>query len=520
MPLIIDNKSIERLNGPINIFILKPKDIFKSINQNYLILLGEEHNLKNYQQCFNDVNCSEVQTDFIKILNKFATTTRTDFYIESFSSIKKKDLSLWDPMNIDNKVKSDIRKRYIDSYENVQKIYYNLYNDPELRTLSKDDEKAKKKIKEYEELIEKNPARSRQPSIIHNIEFLYKSCFITKIKDQLCEYKNIKWHFSDARKYRSYSGESYNINNITEVLKDFSNFLLDYFDENNENIITEQELIELIENIGEHFESNTDVTTSLKNIKTMLTRIDLFIKELLDTRVFKKQLDKMDEYSKSIFTIDSFIQYIGMLKSRFFAGIDFDNLLIILELLIEYYEVCPEGNCENESKERSIIIIERLNKIKLNKELLLQYSYYAQGLGNAILDIYFILRIHKIDEGKINKKLVVSFFGAIHSETINYYFTEIVKTHDLIYFSENNENKYVTITDEINLNEFMEHIPIIRDTSIEYGGKTCKSKTYKSKSNKSKTYKSKTCKSKKCKSKTYKSKTCKSKTNKKHYLKR
>lgn len=147
MPLILDSKNIQFINGPITCGFLQQNHLNPSLNNNYLIFFGDEHNMNNYEPCYNDINCSELQTDFIDALNTFASTTRTDFYVEDFMRLARKNvLSHADFSTTDY----NEHKKYL---ELDQDIYKNLRTDPRLKTLDKST--SQDIITQYENIIKK-----------------------------------------------------------------------------------------------------------------------------------------------------------------------------------------------------------------------------------------------------------------------------------------------------------------------------------------------------------------------------
>jgi hypothetical protein len=179
----------------------------------------------------------------------------------------------------------------------------------------------------------------------------------------------------------------------------------------------------------------------------------------------------MNEETKSIFSKDSFILLAYAYKT-YFKDVNIQGFVKMIELLIRFFTLCPSDICDEKSVDNVNVIIQDLNSLSFSKDILIQYGYIAMAVGNCAMDIYFILRIYKQDNNIPNKKIVVSYFGSIHSDKLIYYFTEIVKTHTIQFFSISPPDKRrIEITETINLNEIMEHEPIIIK-----GGKNKKTK--------------------------------------------
>ena len=309
---------------------------------------------------------------------------------------------------------------------------------------------------------------------------LYNSCFYKVFKSELCPYKNIKWQFADARKINKYDDKSYSIETITYTTDMINKFILENFNSDDKNEITDELLLNLRVDM---FEYNINVIDILTDINIILTDTSLYIEKLLDRQIFKKQLNKMNEETKSIFSKHSFILLADAYKT-YFKDVNIQGFVHMIELLISFFKLCPAGVCSEEHVDNANDIIQKLNGLSFPKDILIQYGYIAMAVGNCAMDIYFILRIYKQDNDIPNKKIVVSYFGSIHSDKLIYYFTEIVKTHTVQFFSRCRPDiRRIEITETINLNEIMEHEPIIIK-----GGKNKKTKKIrKSRKNRRKT---------------------------------
>ena len=106
--MILGEKRINKISGPVSIFMLKPnKDFFKSVKQEnnhipIMLLFGDTH-FSNSDQC-PDCKCDEdsesccyhvYSTNFLQLLNKYSTKEHCiDFYMEFYlqSELKKSGL--------------------------------------------------------------------------------------------------------------------------------------------------------------------------------------------------------------------------------------------------------------------------------------------------------------------------------------------------------------------------------------------------------------------------------------------
>jgi hypothetical protein len=127
----------------------------------------------------------------------------SSFYYESKKS-----------MDLGIKIFKSFDKNYPNlkrTIENTQNVYKDLRNDQRLREL--DETSSTSIINEYEEKIKRDPYRIRSGrSNMTELNNLYYSCFYTIFKDELCPYKNIKWHYGDARKAQNYTKDNINSN--------------------------------------------------------------------------------------------------------------------------------------------------------------------------------------------------------------------------------------------------------------------------------------------------------------------
>jgi len=477
MPLTLDNNVINVINGPTQVHFLQQINTDPKLNNNFFLFFGEQHDLKNYTPCFNDVDCVEIQTDFIKMLNSFASTTRTDFYFEKFLGfIPKKKL----PKN--KSITSQDKKMYSAVASNIQNVYSKLRGDTELKNMS--PEERTKKIAEYTEEIKTNRYRLYDKrSSMSEMESLYTSCFNLPLKEELCPYKNINWQYEDARESSHYlSGNPFSsIESITYDIQDFFNKFFDnYLDTNN----TDKQQVSKDALIG--FEDDAEASKintieMLSNIKLMVTDLNAYIKNLIARPIYQKQLNKMNEYTKSIFTEDSFVALANS-YAMLFKPEDFSNLNTVVDLFISYYNLCPDGtNCLPGNETKLEQLIAKFNALSFKKNQLNQMVYIPMAIGNCAMDIYFILRTYKQDTGAPNKKLTLNYSGSIHPEKLANYFTNIVNTHKSLYSADAIEDsRRVPITQDINLNEIMGHAP------ITVGGKKTRKYKKNKRANKSK----------------------------------
>ena len=478
MPLTLDNNVINVINGPTQVHFLQQINTDANLNNNFFIFFGEQHDLADYNPCFNDVDCVEIQTDFVKMLNTFASTTRTDFYFEKFLGFIPKNKSK-------SMTSQNIQKYSVDASK-FQNVYSKLRGDTELKNMN--PEERKQKIAKYNKEIGRNPFKSDERSSMSEMESLYKSCFNLPLKEELCPYKNINWQYGDARQSARYLSSNIFASSIVSITSDVKEFY-DYFLKDHLNRENEaKKEVDKDALIG--FEYNAEggkinTIEMLSNLKLMVTDLNAYIKKLIAQPIYQKQLNKMNEYTKSILTEGSFVE-LAKAHAEFFEQEDFSNLNTVVDLFISYYNLCPDGkNCTPGNETKLEELIAEFNKLSFTEKEIEQMVYIPMAIGNCAMDIYFILRTYKQDTGIPNKKLTLNYTGSIHSEKLAFYFTDIVKTHRSLYSADAIEgSRRVPITQGINLNEIMGHAP------ITVGGKKTRKYKKNKRANKSKKNKS------------------------------
>ena len=79
MPLTLDNNVINVINGPTQVHFLQQINTDANLNNNFFIFFGEQHDLADYNPCFNDVDCVEIQTDFVKNVKHICFNNKNRF---------------------------------------------------------------------------------------------------------------------------------------------------------------------------------------------------------------------------------------------------------------------------------------------------------------------------------------------------------------------------------------------------------------------------------------------------------
>lgn len=159
MKFIIGDKSIDRISGPVSMYLLS---VFAPTNLPHLILFGDDHTNSKYQckscTCDNNMECCMrlYDTDFFKLLNDYTKDKcDVDMYIENMDS----------------------------NYEDVEINEYNKYINDTKSTF--DNEKT---------------------SGITKLALRFKGCFYKIIKkvhptkyNKICQAPNLNWYNNDVR---------------------------------------------------------------------------------------------------------------------------------------------------------------------------------------------------------------------------------------------------------------------------------------------------------------------------------
>ena len=451
MPLILNGRSFANINGPVDIHCLRPITN-KAINFNYIILFGDEHNQRNYIPCGTDdiennglTECNEMATDFLNELNIFARTTRTDFYLESF---KLYEGSIHDTTSIKNS--SSVISSNMMNFINAK---YNKTTRENAKTL-----KSHKLLNTYFK------------SNMLEIGNLIAPCYYpTTIKPEHCVYKQILWHTSDPRQSKAFypvkRGQPYTRIELTGSL--FSKVLMvlkhenpDPQEDDGSDMYDDSPL--LVKDIKNRFaEFSFDTTNGFNNMLMLINNPSAFFNLLINSRLINKQYIKMNTYSNGLFTIASFVKHYNYWMNNILERHRdiFTNAARELTELLELFNLFYNGPNKYDAN-----ILEEINKIILNNTTKINYmNHLISACNGSVLDIYFILRINKVDhiDYKSNTKLVCGYFGANHGKALTNYFTRIIKTHitDYNYDShtdnQNSQRRIVYINKTINLDNII-----------------------------------------------------------------
>lgn len=471
MPLILDEYSIENINGPVSLRLLRPID--NGDKQNYYMIFGDIHTTSGYQDIDRKVDKKSVEMypEFLIMLNMFAAKTTTEFYSEWFfdnmDSLPKFD-EIMENIRMDPKNKKIIFKDFEewvnDEYSNnrINASQYQMYRIT---------------MMELKNLLGLNNSKYNTSQLSNLIELqrVYKNCFDKK---PLCKLKNIKWQYGDIRKSYSYYFENDKKNlKKFEIEHLYSYESLAYFSD----IITSTAISEhwklqipfTKENI-DNFYNGIEEFMSIKHpiigkrydimishlfdfIIVMLSDDNKYIDGILNSYKIKKQYDKLNEFQKTIFTKDSFIQWLQYYKQKIFYSTYVNSTLEdiikfseVLKLLKEYIF----SKNETEKDELLLLLNTPENISILSEENLEKFNSICFMMPNILFDMYFLLRSYSSIIAP--KKLIVGYFGANHEDAISHYLMNIVSTHVSDMYNENflGPRRMIDINESVNLNAF------------------------------------------------------------------
>ena len=511
MPLYIDNVAIKYLNGPVSMSILEPNQDLHLQLKNTIILFGDTHNLARMKPCpEEDHTCFDLETTFMEVLNNFAKTHPVYFYFEAFLNH--------------------------GFYEQSQKPNY----------------------------IHRNMPQVGKSDMLYTIQ-RNRSCFYSKdsaVNRENCKYNNITWQYADIRqisdetmKYRNKHNKPHIHNGKYDMeyflYKDsyfvyFSGAIGSFFDK---APLTERRWKNILMNVYDMFQDVIDENgNDLVKIEDLydfyymvFNDIPMFITKLLDSYSYKKQINKLSEEMKSIFTAESFVEYTEysiIEEYRDFGKTHYLQLVEDKEKMEKVRRIVSSVILAFLRKDyvflRELHGSDYLIELGVTTDVINSYIYsILETVYSVVLDIYFILRSYSTTHNTLNdSRLCLGYFGLYHCDNLKHYFLNIVKTHKLGFNDDNRERdiRRIHIEKHTTLNSIF--LPgrknikrVNRVTMIgtkKYrrhitGSKLPKSRIRRSKSHKSKSNKSKSNKSKSHRSKSHRSKSHRSKSHKNYY---
>ena len=452
MPLIINDLNVEYLSGFTDIYLLTPK----YINLPIILNLGEIHEDIKYP-C-DDPNSMDIPK-LLEQLNILASTFHVEIYSEDFmnykllSLAKDKDTTLdkWDQAITELEKDED----HINHFGAL-----GLFNDNK-KTLSC----------YYKDLK------------LNNID----------IFNAKCEYPNIIWQYSDARKtFRSHITNSvYSIENVTDAFANIeraiSKFALinDEYYKNYPKYLNAPEKMDTIEKkyvyvnkiINDIFkktmyEHSLDLPTIIELLQLIIDfhelpdkAADTIINVPIIMKQLKKQVGFKPDEIKFKHHIKSYINYIlGEFKGD-------DKILLCYIEFMKAFIIYLQNN----TIQHFPLFMAKIN-LMISCKPLRRNIYNIDNIplqlitapGSIILDIYFVLRILK----NPRKDLVCNLSGAAHTRHISHFLTEILGFYEKTEFLNNDplndEDQCIRFTKEININDLLLHNQQIESKQYEH----------------------------------------------------
>ena len=400
--LTINNKKVKKINGPNNLYILKPKKQYYEYKLPLLLLFGDVHNSKDEKcdKCDNN-KCFNIQNTLLELFNNIKIINRNDKKIN---------------FTYDLYVEKKNYQKYIEEQDNFEDFLADLRRN---------------------------------------------HCFTNKKK---CKYNNINWHYVDLRQFKNIKskdkktkGDIYNI--LFEIFNDLKNNenIFDdqkYFNKiiNHINYINKYFYVYIlyINNISLKNIDYDNVITLLEKFKynkydsyILLPNYDLYKHNQVYTYIFYfldnyniyKQLLKIDNNLKKqlIIFIIKYIQK-NHNNTKYIYEYSDNNIEYITNII----------NISKISQDNKVTIINTLknNINKINFANIDKFFFNIILFNSILLDIYYLLRCFKISYGingiKNKSLLSIGYFGSSHTKKLYNFF--ISNFYESIY--NNNYNQY------------------------------------------------------------------------------
>jgi len=419
MPLYIGEDAYEEVRGPCTLTLLRPKhepDVT-------FLLLGETHDFDRWEPCTNAA-CANIQTDFVKSLDKFASRYPVTLFLEDFFD------------DIDHQRELPERQKTFYRYRTIELEESVLFN--------KKDKLAAWQIAEYE---------INSPMV--ELSRLYTPCFYPELT---CPYPHIKWQYADARKQNKLTHSSVTslipvYNEMIAILykyrlgrevPEYPATLLRYKDSTWEydfmGGITSGVLTQLGKQANVYLMDNAVLMKRERPVPNLFLEMLTILRDILvesddafAEKLFHQKGVVHDQYMslptelRSVFHKKSSIKLQQFYKQKFPDKEEEHAYVVeLLTLLIEFYHMEPENPRRKEIASQ----IEGMNYSDDQHDFISRMFIYYTAI---VLDLYFILRSYN---RRKEQKLVVGYFGSAHVDAQIHYLTQVVKTHTIEFRSE------------------------------------------------------------------------------------
>ena len=411
MPLVINDIQVEHFSGLYNIHVLTPKN-----NDLPIILhLGEEHK-KIKKPCKTEPNSMDLP-NFLTQLNLLASEFRVEMYSENFLN--------YDLLTLANK-KKDLT---IEEWEDV------------LKKIARADGDFKGCLGICNN--NKNTTSCYYKDLKINHKDIYK---------EKCEYPNIVWQFSDARKtfFSRHHDVKYNVENTNDVFLDkvvwIIRQLLSIFDDyykNYRKLYNHSEELDLntLEKKYEYAKTifaDDDYVDLPVLIDSMQLIVDYHenperaAETIINVPAIKKQFRK-----QNIFT--DFEEFKHHVKEYIFyvihTPVSNENSVKIVSCYLEFMKASILFLNDNSLHNFEQRLLPALQDLLLCKPLLADGTFNDKGIpvhlmiapSSIFVDLYFVLRILKPQK----KDFVCNLAGAEHTNNITYFLTHILRLYNI-----------------------------------------------------------------------------------------
>jgi len=402
--MLINNRKIDRISGPVSFALLKPKKfIFDELKKEgvhlpIFMLFGDVHYSNEYQ-C-NNCTCNEssafgccmpiYSNEFLRLIDSISTPENpVDFGIEGFYAGKYKE----------EVVKNEASLRHLKSFNTDI----------------------------MEKLREQNAA-----------------CYVrehrgTKLYEKYCPTKNIRWQYADPR---SSVGSKYDLEYLMHNLE----YLVYHNLEANKH---QQNLSSLF--IGKVLSKN-EIKKVIHETRSRFTSIDMFYKVIMLKYYMTSSPEKAIDYFFSIATAQNSLVIKQFNKlSKSFKDLPFWKKALSDYLLYALKEGEKHDYGKNPSKDYidlvkslrkefyELIINDDIDTLSIRlTDTLFRNALTISTKGAIVtentifMDLYYIFRTFKIPRGDKNPFLSIIYAGDFHRRNITFFLANIIKYYDIV----------------------------------------------------------------------------------------
>lgn len=421
MPLHIGEDSYDEIRGPYTITVLKPR---QEPDVTFL-LLGEKHNFDDWEPC-DRAKCANVQTDFIKSLDKLAKKYPVHLFLEDFFE---------DTDHMAGLPQKEFSKYRLESRDIEEILLFNKEQKMEAWQLEAYDIKS--------------------PMV--EVSRVYRQCVYSNGR---CPYPHIKWQYADARKQNVLTHSS--ISSMMPVYYEMIAILHQYrlgremfparllhykatWEDDYRGGITVNLLVHLGKQANKYLMDNVPLMKKrgpnhdlfvemLTILREIITEPDeVFVEKLFQEKsVLRDQLMSLPPDLRAKFDIPSCIQIQKLYKAKF-PDVEEEHEYVadLLTHLIDFYQ-------SEDRRPQLAATIEQMNYAESQHSFISSvFMYYT----SIVLDLYFIFRSYN---RKKESKLVVGYFGGAHVNAQVHYLTNIVRTHTISFHNEGKGRVHIT----------------------------------------------------------------------------